>query len=256
MSLKMCCFASGSKGNCCYVSDGETELLIDMGISATRVENALRVLGASADRAEIFLTHSHSDHINGLKVFCKRHSGASVHCQSESVAAVRYHTGINPVVDGRVTRVGGITVTAIPVPHDVPCFGYIVSSGAFKVAVVTDIGEIDADTLNSLVGCNIVMLEANHDIAMLRANRNYTPELKARILSPHGHLSNPDCARACAYLAENGVKNFILAHLSEENNRASIASREVVSAIECAGITDARVVTAAQNSPTGLFEIC
>ncbi len=252
----MCCFASGSKGNCSYVSDGKTDILIDMGISATRTEHCLDVLGVDPDNVGIFVTHSHSDHINGLKVFCKKHPHTTVHCQKECAPAVYYHTGIEPIVDTRDTLFGGVEVHALPVSHDVPCFGYVIGTHGARVAVVTDVGTVNANMLESLSSCNIVMLEANHDPAMLRANRNYSPELKARIFSSRGHLSNPDCADACAYLAASGVRNFILAHLSEENNTARLAVSEVLTGLERSGITDARVVAAAQNSPTGLFEIC
>ncbi len=257
MGLKICSLASGSKGNCCFVSDGKNNILIDLGISATRVERCLSVLGANSDSVDIFVTHSHSDHINGLKVFCKKHPRAVVHCQRETAGAVSSHCGIAPRTDARTVAVGGLTVTAVPVPHDVPCFGYIVESEHKRVAVVTDVGEIVRDTLSALCGCDVVMLEANHDPERLRRNSAYTPQLKARIRSRYGHLSNPDCADACAYLAAGGVKNFILAHLSEENNDPELAASEVERGIRVnAGVTDARVVVATQNSMTGLFEVC
>lgn len=252
----MCCLASGSKGNCCYVSDGETNLLIDLGISATRAEKCLSALGVDSDRIEILITHSHSDHIGGLKVFCKKHPSVTVRCQRESARAVRAAAGIEPEIDGRDFAVGGITVNAVPVSHDVPCFGYVVRNTAQSVAVVTDIGAVKTDMLDSLCGCGIVMLEANHDLQKLRSNMSYTAQLKARISSPYGHLSNTDCANACAYLARYGVKNFILAHLSEENNDPLLAVSEVTKRLELSGVVDAHVTAATQNAMTGLFEVC
>ncbi|MCM1367664.1 MAG: MBL fold metallo-hydrolase [Roseburia sp.] len=256
MSLKMCAFASGSKGNCCYVSDGTTELLIDLGISATRAEKCLSLVGADPDRVDIFVTHAHSDHIGGLKIFCKKHPTAHVYCQRECAYAVGRGAEIAPTVADRSVAIGGLKVTALPVPHDVPCFGYIVESDGKKVAVVTDIGVVEAGTLDGLRDCDIVMLEANHDPLMLKNNRSYTPVLKARISSSHGHLSNGDCAAACAFLASCGVKNFILAHLSEQNNAPLVASSAVERAIADAGVTDAHVAVATQNAMTGLFEVC
>ncbi|MCH5164864.1 MAG: MBL fold metallo-hydrolase [Clostridiales bacterium] len=256
MSLRICSLASGSKGNCCYISDGNTHILIDLGISATRVEKCLKVLGVDADNVNVLVTHCHSDHIGGLKIFCKNHCGVPVLCQKECTFAVKNAVGIIPQTAERTYSVGTLCVSALPVSHDVPCFGYIVSNGEKKVAVVTDVGALDPPGLSALSGCDIVMLEANHDIDRLQANPRYTAMLKARIRSRHGHLSNADCAAACAYLASNGVKNFILAHLSEENNTPEIAIGEVQSAIKDAGIFDARVVAAGQNSMTGLFEVC
>ncbi len=256
MGLKFCALASGSKGNCCYVSDGTTDILIDMGISATRVEKCLGVLGVNPDTARILITHSHSDHINGLKVFCKNHPTAKVICQQESINAVARAEDITPLVAKRSFLVGGMSVTALPVSHDVPCFGYVITSGNSRIAVVTDIGKVSTEQLNALSSCNIVMLEANHDIDKLNANPRYSAMLKARILSSHGHLSNVDCAAACAYLAGNGVKNFVLAHLSEENNDPELALSTVKSSIIDAGIIDARVTAARQDAMSGLYEVC
>ena len=256
MSLKFCTLASGSKGNCCYVSDGTTDILIDLGISATRVEKCLSVLGADPDKTRVLITHSHSDHVGGLKVFCKKHPTAKIICQQESAAAIARQEGITPLVARREFLVGAIRVSALPVSHDVPCFGYILSDGSKKVAVVTDIGTITAEQLNALSGADIVMLECNHDVEMLRANPRYTQMLKARILSSHGHLSNADCAAACAFLAGNGVKNFILAHLSEENNTPELALNKVVASIADTGVMGVRVIAARQDGMSGLFEIC
>lgn len=256
MSLRICSLASGSKGNCCYISDGRTDILIDMGISAMRAEKCLSVLGVDADGVNVLVTHSHSDHVNGLKIFCKKHNGVRVLCQKESAYAVSRSAEDALIVEPRNFVVGTLEVTAMPVSHDVPCFGYLISDGAKKAAVVTDVGTLDAEQLVMLAQCDIVMLEANHDVARLYANPRYTPMLKARINSRRGHLSNTDCAAACAYLASNGVRNFILAHLSEENNDPTLAVNEVTHTVRAGGICDAHIIAAGQNAMTGLFEVC
>ena len=255
MSLKMCCFASGSKGNCCYVNGGATNILIDLGISAMRAEKCLSAVGCSPDDVHIVVTHTHSDHIGGLKIFCKRHPSVKVYCQRECAAGM-YRAGISPVIVERSFALGGVSVTAVPVPHDVPCFGYVISSGGKSVAVVTDVGRLDRPALDVMSGCGLVMLEANHDMEMLNCNPRYTRELKSRIASRYGHLSNNDCADACAYLGSRGVKNFILAHLSEENNEQGLAVSFVREKLENSGIADARIVAACQDRMTGLYEIC
>ena len=255
MSLKICALASGSKGNCCYVSDGTTDILIDLGISATRAEKCLSVLGVNPDNVRILITHSHSDHVSGLKTFCKRHAGVTVFCQKEVAKDVE-NTCAAPIVAERSFRLGNISVTALPVSHDVPCFGYVVSDGAHSVAVVTDIGRVSIEQMDALSSCGIVMLECNHDVDMLKANPRYDYWLKRRILSDNGHLSNVDCAAACAYLAGQGVKRFILAHLSEENNNPELALNVVTSSIAETGVSGVRVTAAKQNAMSGLYEIC
>lgn len=256
MSIKICSLASGSKGNCCYVSDGRTDILIDLGISATRVEKCLSVLGVDPDGVTVVVTHSHSDHVGGLQIFCKRHPSVRVLCQPECDKLIRAAGGILPTVTSRRFDVGTLSVTALPVSHDVPCFGYIVSDGTRRAAVVTDVGTLNADQLFALGACDIVMLESNHDIDRLNANPRYSAMLKARIRSTRGHLSNADCAAACAYLASNGVKNFILAHLSEDNNDPSLAVREVENSVRETGEVGVRIVAATQSAMTGLYEAC
>lgn len=256
MSLKFCALASGSKGNCSFVSDGHTDILIDLGISAARAEKCLRILGADPDGINILITHSHADHIGGLKTFCKRHPRAKVVCQRECAYRIARAENVSPITAGRSFIVGTLTVTAIPVSHDVPCFGYVISDGFKRVAVVTDIGVVAGEQLSALGTCDIVMLECNHDTAKLGANPRYTPMLKARIASERGHLSNADCAAACAYLASNGVKNFILAHLSEENNDPALAVSIVESYVRDAGVAGVHIIAAKQDSMTGLFEVC
>ncbi len=257
MSLKICSLASGSKGNCCYVSDGTTDILVDLGISAGRAEKCLDVLGVDPERVTVLVTHSHSDHVGGLKIFCKKHAGVSVLCQRECEVDVRAKGGIYPqAMPERRFAVGTLAVTAIPVSHDVPCFGYVISDGKNKVAVVTDVGALNPAQLTALSSCGIVMLEANHDINRLEANPNYSRMLKARISSKHGHLSNADCAAACAFLASNGVRSFILAHLSEDNNDPELAVTAVQSSLCAAGHDDVRIVAALQDRMSGLYEVC
>ena len=253
MSLSLCCIASGSRGNCTYLTDGKNRIVIDLGIPATRAEAALSALGADCD-CDILVTHSHTDHISGIKTFLKRHPGARVHCQKESARAVTSYVGTNPTVEGRNFYIGNIRVTAFPVPHDVPCCGYLINCDGKSAAVVTDIGAVEDDALKALCGVDLLVIEANHDVEMLRSSTKYSPQLKARIASRHGHLSNTDCAAACAFLATSGVKNFVLAHLSEENNTPETARREVESAIADAG-AHAGIVVAHQNAMTGLFDI-
>ena len=256
MGLRICSLASGSKGNCCYVSDGRTDILIDLGISALRAEKCLSVLGVDADGVNVLVTHSHTDHVGGLKIFCKRHVGARIHCQKESANAVEYYSGVEPCVVERAFRVGTLSVTAVPASHDVPCFGYVISDGSKRVAVMTDVGTLNPEQLALFAACDIVMLEANHDIAKLNANPRYTRVLKARISSRYGHLSNADCAAACVGLAGRGVRNFILAHLSEDNNDPSLAVSEVCACLNSSGYFGVNVTAAAQNAMTGVYEIC
>lgn len=256
MGLKLCCFASGSKGNCCYVSDGKNDILIDLGISATKAERCISAIGGNPENTSVIITHAHTDHTNGVRVFKKKHDGAKLFCQSENANGIYEQTQVEPTVMPREFEVGDMFVKAIAVPHDVPCFGYVIKSGNRSVAVATDLGVVRSGFLNEISGCDLVVLECNHDEQMLKNNRNYSAQLKARIASEHGHLSNRACSEACAFLAEQGVRSFVLAHISQDNNLPDRAIASVVNGLLGVGVSDARVVAALQDKPTGLFEIC
>lgn len=214
---------SGSGGNCTYIEGGGTRILIDAGVSARRIARGCAACGAAADAVDaIFITHEHTDHIAALPVLLKGRD-IPVHMTLESYAA----SGLTVPVITHPTRfevtVGALTVRSFPVSHDAACcVGYTVSYGDERVGVMTDTGYITDEAVACLTGCESVLIESNHDVDMLRHGR-YPRHLQERILSVHGHLSNADCARFCAFLAAHGTREFHLAHLSRENNRPDLA---------------------------------
>lgn len=131
--------------------------------------------------------------------------------------------------------VGPFELVAFPTPHDTPqSAGYRVSADGISVAVATDTGCVTEAMLRHLRGTSIAMIEANHDVEMLRTGP-YPPYLKRRILSSRGHLSNDDCAMLAAELAASGTRQIVLGHLSRENNRPSVAEQTVRRALEGSG---------------------
>lgn len=256
MSLKLCVIASGSKGNCCYVSDGNTDAIVDMGISATRTCKSLSLIGAAPSNVAVLVTHSHIDHIAGLDCFCKRFA-PSVYAQRSTASEIvhRFHRplAVNVFQPPAAFEVGTLSVRPFALSHDVPCVGYKIASNDKSIAIATDSGILTNECLSQLAYCDTVVLECNHDIDTLKANRRYTPELKRRILSPFGHLSNADCSEACRYLATTGVKHIVLAHLSEENNSPSMAFSAVRSALDSNGFYDVKVTVALQDDMTEMY---
>lgn len=228
--MKVVVFASGSSGNCMLLSDGDTHILIDAGISMRRIESSLRQADLTVrDIGGVLITHEHSDHISGLKMLLK-HYEVPVFAPRTVAARLR---GLLPEIDealnvipvGETFRLEELRIKAFHTPHDTDeSVGYrIEGRGCFAIA--TDMGHVTEEVRSGLSGADTVLIESNHDVEMLRYG-NYPVYLKRRILSDRGHLSNPDCAELAGWLADHGTSAIILGHLSRENNRPGIAMAE------------------------------
>lgn len=243
---------SGSKGNCVYIRCGMTEILIDAGMSARAVDSALHTLGSSLARiSAIFVTHEHSDHIRGLDVITRRYNPEiTVHSSEQTAAFCKCpREQLYSYPPYFAVEVGNLSITSFPTPHDSLCsVGYIVRNmdNGCSVGLATDLGYMPDEILGRLSECSGVILESNHDIDMLMRGP-YPPDLKTRILSRRGHLSNADCASAVRILAQNGVKSILLAHLSEENNTPALALSASAAVLEEAGAEDVLLDVASQT---------
>ncbi|MBR1566998.1 MAG: MBL fold metallo-hydrolase [Oscillospiraceae bacterium] len=234
MNIKV--FASGSGGNCMLLSERDTHILIDAGISMRRLQQSLRACDLEIDDiGGVLITHEHSDHVSGLKMLLKYHE---LPLYAPHTVASRL-CGMLPDADevmhiirpGEGFRLGAVKVRAFHTPHDTDeSVGYRVEGdGVFALA--TDMGHVTDEVLEGLMGADAVLIESNHDLDMLY-NGPYPVPLKRRILSERGHLSNTDCAALAVRLAETGTKTVILGHLSKQNNRPELALRETEQALE------------------------
>ena len=255
-NINICTLFSGSSGNCVFVGSERAKILIDAGKSAKAVCTALESIGSSICEIDaIFITHEHTDHISALRVLTKKY-GIPVHtvtgcaCCVSSACSDRCDCVIehDPVFS---VEIGDITVSSFRTSHDSACaVGYkIVAEDGRAFGVATDTGIVTKGTGNALTGCEAVVLECNHDPDMLREGP-YPFHLKTRIASRFGHLSNGDCARFAAYLAANGTKSFILAHLSRENNLPALALDTVRAAIPDESI---KIKVASPDVPTFMW---
>ena len=225
--------ASGSSGNAVLVSHGETHLLVDCGISCLRIKKALAALGLSAaDLTGVVITHEHSDHIGGLETLFKQFH-LPVYCTCGTARQLAYRIAfleevLHPVQPGVPVALGGIAVTAFATSHDAAdSVGYTFCADGRKAAVVTDLGVVTPVVEQALEGAHLLVAESNHDPDMVK-NGPYPYHLKQRILGPRGHLSNGECAALCRRI---GAQTVILAHLSAENNRPSLALQAVRAAV-------------------------
>ncbi len=222
--------ASGSKGNCHAFSDGERTLLIDAGLSLRQIRQRLEAVGWDAHAVgALALTHEHSDHVGALGVILRRTDWAILATADTRRAAERAQGVEVPanrwieLAAGRPTDWGGWRVLPFALPHDAADpVAYRIETGGLACAVVTDLGHPTALVADHLQELDLLVLEANHDVDMLREG-DYPPMLKARILSRVGHLSNAAMVELLSRACSPRLKRVVLAHLSESNNHPDLA---------------------------------
>lgn len=221
--LQLLPIASGSTGNCMLVDLDGHRILIDLGVTAKALSAALNTNGYSWDDIDaVLITHSHSDHVKGLDV-CMKRIAAPVYTSGTTRDTLMLDRALILPYTEKVEIIPGVQVTAIRTSHDCAgSIGFLIESTGCRLGYLTDLGVIPDSTMELLFGCDCIVIESNHDVEMLRYGP-YPVHLKRRILSDHGHLSNTDASAAIARFAEHGTKHFFLAHLSQENNRPSLA---------------------------------
>lgn len=226
---RVCPLFSGSTGNSTYIATPEGSVLIDAGASFKGIVAAIERAGGSyEDIAAVAVTHEHIDHIKGLKTFLSRTSAALV-ASEQTVETLISQEKIPPrtkiiTVDNCDAEIGGILLHRFSTSHDCEgSSGYVLTlPDGKKTAVCTDLGVVTDSVRSAISGCDLVLLESNHDIDMLKRGP-YPANLKYRIMSDTGHISNVACAAELKNLLKSGTKRFILGHLSQKNNTPLIA---------------------------------
>lgn len=235
---------SGSSGNASVVEEDGKFLLIDMGASCKATCCALQMLGLDINNLQaILVTHEHSDHIKGLKVFLKKHP-VQLFASLPTIDAL-WHMGAVPeetelvAVNNRLDNIAGFTIEGFSTSHDAAgsCGFRIKTPQNAQMAFATDLGVVTVDVFQKLQQASLVALEANYDTQMLRTGP-YPAILKQRVASQRGHLSNEMSASTIAALVAEGCRSVTLCHLSEENNTPQLALRTVQGALADAGVTN------------------
>ena len=232
---------SGSSGNCSVIRSGEKYLLVDMGKGVRVTSAGLKALGlAISDCDGILVTHEHSDHVKGLSTFLKKYP-LPVYGAADTLDMLD-RNGIVPgnveliTLGSHTEEVGSFGVRMFPTSHDVPCVGYRVHTPDGRtMAIATDLGTLTPVVHRALSGCDLVALESNYDLHMLRTGP-YPYYLRSRIESPRGHLSNDECAAKVMELIQEGCKKIALCHLSQENNTPYAALQTVFNTLGAAGV--------------------
>lgn len=237
--VKIYTLYSGSSGNSTFIRVGETAILIDAGRNAKALCAALNAIGEELSSVSaIFITHEHSDHISALEVVAKRNE-IPIYVTRQSAVKFAPDSFVRMrIVEKEILfceEIGDIRIRSFRTSHDsLMSVGYRIEyedEGVLHaIGYATDIGYISDDVREALVGCEAVVLESNHDVDMLMRGP-YPADLKRRVRSSHGHLSNADCADFALDLVKSGTRAIMLAHLSRENNEPEIAFDEVANAI-------------------------
>ena len=256
--MEACSLASGSRGNSYYISSGGTEVLVDDGLSLADIENRLAMIGKRPENIKaIFLTHEHRDHLSGVVAFCLKYNAKFyVHKRAIRVISFMIEKIIKNVVlfGDEDFYFENFTVSTFALSHDsAHPIGFSFYSMGKKVTVLTDTGIVPQESLEAIIGSDLIFLESNHDVQMLLYGP-YPARLKKRILSEQGHLSNDYSAEITSFLAQNGTKTVVLSHLSEKNNLPSKAIETAEKAISACGKT-VHLFVAYQEKPTRIFEV-
>ncbi len=222
--------ASGSTGNAILVKMGEAKILIDAGISTRRIKNALAGVGTAIEDLDgVLVTHEHRDHVSGLATLTKKYrlpvytrqaTWQAMYCQDTILPECRCN--LEDSLD-----IGQIKIEPFSISHDAADpVGFNLYYGRQKCSVATDLGFVTDTVKKALTLADVMVLEANHDVDMLK-NGSYPWILKRRIMSNKGHLSNTDTGWTLARLDRRRHTKVLLAHLSQENNRPEIAENTV-----------------------------
>lgn len=252
---------SGSSGNSSYIEAGGVRLLIDAGLTGKLVTEALYSVGIRPEALNgILVTHDHVDHTKGVGILSRKYN-LPVYANEGTFRAM---TPIVKDLDFKNVRlfrtgedfyIGDLNITPFKTPHDAAeSVGFCFAHQGKKLCYMTDIGCFRESMFGEAAGAQLVFIEANHDVEMLK-NGPYPYHLKQRILSESGHLSNENCGKALVRLYGTGVRYAVLGHLSKENNTEEAAFSAVSGALEKAGISDMHVIVAKRDRITGIFEI-
>jgi phosphoribosyl 1,2-cyclic phosphodiesterase len=258
--MKVAVLGSGSAGNSVFVCAGETRILVDAGFSARMLEERLARLAVEpADVDAIVVTHDHRDHTRGIGVFARRHGTPLYMTRATREACRDLLAGEEAVIEyrpGVPFVLGGLRVEPFLTVHDAadPVGVAVVDvARGLRLGIATDLGRPTAQIRHALAACDLLVLEANHDDVLLHAGP-YPVSVKHRIASSHGHLSNQVAAQLVTELLHPRLAAVVLAHLSEECNRPSLAERVVGDALRAAGWRG-HLEVALQDRPTALLDL-
>jgi phosphoribosyl 1,2-cyclic phosphodiesterase len=246
--------SSGSKANSTFIEVGSQRILIDCGLSATQLSKRLLSLGVDPSSINgIIITHEHSDHITGVPSLSRRYK-IPVYANQATAEHIESPYGMEHFVTGESFQIGDAVIRPFGIVHDaVDPVGFVIEGEGLKFAQATDLGKVTTVVKEALQGAHAVVLESNHDLGMLYTS-HYSWELKQRIASSHGHLSNDVAGRLLAELAHPELFQVVLGHLSENCNTPDTALSTVAKYVSDS-IPMKNITCGSVANPTPLYNV-
>ena len=261
--MKFCSLYSGSSGNSIFIASDNTKVLIDAGLAGKKIDDALKHIGEESSSIDgIFITHEHIDHIKGVGVLSRKYD-IPIYANDNTWAVMEKNIGKIKehnirIMDRRSSiTINDLEIRSFNIPHDaIAPVGYTVSYAGKNASVVTDFGVFTEEIRDNIIDSDIILLESNHDVNMLRMGP-YPYKLKLRVLGENGHLSNEDCGSAIVSLLKNDKKKqIVLGHLSGTNNHPDLAYQTVVDVLSANGIRpgdDVILQLASRHNPSEII---
>lgn len=263
--MKFCSLYSGSSGNSLYISGQDTSILVDAGLTGKAIISAMDAIGENiAEIKAILITHEHIDHIKGAGILSRKYNipiyanEKTWEAMERSVGAVALHN--KRIINGEAT-IDDLNIRTFRVPHDsAACIGFTIEDRVGQmISTVTDMGVFTREIREGVQDSDLILIESNHDVEMLKYGP-YPYDLKRRVLSELGHLSNEDCAAAILSILDGKKRNIVLGHLSGTNNVPELAYKTVENILKDAGVEigesgDIELKLASRIRPSGYTEI-
>lgn len=255
--MKVCVLSSGSKGNSTLVTTDKVKILIDLGTTSKYVENELLNMNIKpGEISYILITHSHVDHIKGLKVFIKRYNPTILVTEdmlkvlNEEIGEFKYK-----FYEDKKAELDDVTINVIKTSHDAEeSIGFVLENNNSKAVYITDTGYINKKYFKLLSNNDLYILESNHDVKMLM-DGPYPYYLKQRVQGDKGHLSNKQASEYLCKLIGNKTKKIVFAHISEHNNTYEKVLETFKEELDRNDKQFCNVIIAKQNEVSELIEI-
>jgi phosphoribosyl 1,2-cyclic phosphodiesterase len=262
LGLKVSILGSGSRGNAALVTTSRVRVLVDAGFSFRSLCKRMAEIGESADSLDaVLISHEHSDHISGLPVLSRK-TKAPIYMTGRTADAIDWgekkpderQPHIEKYEAGAKLVIGDLEIETFTIPHDaVDPVGFTFRQNGFKVGLATDLGYMTESIKRYIHGCDMLVLESNHDLEMLKVGP-YPWFVKQRVMSRVGHLSNQAVSDYLSTEFDLQTRILVLAHLSGNNNHPEIARMFADQALQQAGAAQTRLLVADQDRPSEVFE--